>query len=324
MSDEKDRVLDGYVMVFAGPNGSGKTSLIEEIERTGLSTFKGDYPLPARFINPDQVAKDLTGDFPDQNARDEAAQRTAMHIRAEATASKLPFAFETVMSHPSRINEMLLFKQQGYRLFLAFIATGDPEKNVDRVTLRYQTGTTTGHYVPPDKVGERYHRTLALLPRAAEIADAVYIYDNSIDFKKAGLQVVIERGETFSVIPNATEWVIAQLIQPLQRREREWRELAVALAKSAYPLGDTDELRGTYAGAVLSTSNYYMAQWNEASRQAVIHDRLMLETGRHDSGNTRLDYVQGEILTIRYSPTNAPEVERHDSSPDPAMPSASR
>lgn len=68
------------------------------------------YPLLAYFINPDQVAKDLKGDFPNQNARDKAAQSAAMRIRAEATASELPLTFETVMSHPSRINEMLMLK----------------------------------------------------------------------------------------------------------------------------------------------------------------------------------------------------------------------
>lgn len=78
--------------------------------------------------------------------------------------------------------------EQGYRLFL-FITTDDPEKTVARVTFHCETGSTTGHYVAPSKVCERYHRTLALLPRAAEIADAVYIYDNSIDFEKPKLQV---------------------------------------------------------------------------------------------------------------------------------------
>ncbi|MET0266613.1 MAG: zeta toxin family protein [Duganella sp.] len=168
-------------MVFAGPNGAGKTSVIEEIKHTGLATVHGVYPVPARFINPDQVAKDLKGDFANQDARDEAAQAAAVQARAEAIASKLPFAFETVMSHPSRINEMLMLKEQGYRLFLTFITTDDPEKNVARVKFRYETGTTTGHYVAPQKVRERYVRTLALLPRASEIADNVYIYDNSTD-----------------------------------------------------------------------------------------------------------------------------------------------
>jgi predicted ABC-type ATPase len=317
MPDKKpDRVLDLHVVVFAGPNGSGKTSLIDEIKQTGLATVRGVYPLPAYFINPDQVAKDLQGDFPDQNARDEAAQSAAMRIRAEATASKLPFAFETVMSHPSRINEMLMLKEQGYRLFLTFITTEDPEKNVARVTLRYETGMTTGHYVAPDKVRERYHRTLALLPRAAEIADAVYIYDNSADFEKPKLQAVIERDVLFAISPNAKDWVIQRLVHPLQQRERELEQLITALEKDGHQVGDTDELNGTYKGMVLMTTTYFLAQMDDATRQAVIHDRLMLDTGRKDASNQSPTYARGESLTVHYSPAHAPRLERRGLVPE--------
>ena len=317
MSDEKkDNALDLHVVVFAGPNGSGKTSLIDEIKQTGLATVRGVYPLPAYFINPDQVAKDLQGDFPDQNARDEAAQSAAMRIRAEATASKLPFAFETVMSHPSRINEMLMLKEQDYRLFLTFITTDDPEKNVARVTLRYETGTTTGHYVAPDKVRERYHRTLALLPRAAEIADAVYIYDNSVDFEKPKLQAVIERDGQFSVSPDAKDWVIQRLVHPLQQRERELDQLIAALEKDGHQVGDADELNGTYKGVVLLKTTYYLAQLDDSTKQAVIHDRLMLDTGRKGADKAPPTYTEKENLTIQYLQADAPRVERHGKSLD--------
>lgn len=312
MSNEKNKsTLDLHVVIFAGPNGSGKTSLIDQIKETGLETVKGIYPLPAYFINPDQVAKDLQGDFPDQNSRDEAAQSAAMRIRAEATASKLPFAFETVMSHPSRINEMLMLKGQDYRLFLTFITTDDPEKNVARVTLRYETGTTTGHYVAPEKVRDRYARTLALLPKAAEIADAVYIYDNSVDFEKPSLQAVIERDALFSVSPTAKEWVINRLIHPLQQRERELNELVAMLDKKGHAVGDTDELNGTYKGPVLFKTIYYMAQFDDATNIAVIHDRLMIDTAQKNIDNLSPTYQQQENLTIQYSQMNAPRVERH-------------
>ena len=33
--------------------------------------------------------------------------------------------------------------------------------------------------VPTDKVVARYHRTLQLLPRAVELANTAYIFDNS-------------------------------------------------------------------------------------------------------------------------------------------------
>ena len=296
MSDEKKQTkLDLHVVVFAGPNGSGKTSLIDDIKETGLATVRGVYPVPTLFINPDQVAKDLQGEFADQDARDLAAARAAVSMRAEATENRLPFAFETVMSHPSRINEMLMLKEQDYRLFLTFITTDDPEKNVARVTLRYETGTTTGHYVAPDKVRERYHRTLALLPRAAEIADAVYIYDNSVDFEKPKLQAVIERDAQFSVSPDAKDWVMQRLVHPLQQRERELDQLIAALEKDGHQVGDADELNGTYKGAVLLKTTYFLAQLDDATKQAVIHDRLMLDTGRKGADMSRRPMRRGRL-----------------------------
>jgi predicted ABC-type ATPase len=311
MADNKDQSAIGpLVVVFAGPNGSGKTSLIDELKQTGLATMRGVVPLPAYFINPDQVAKDLEGEFVDQNSRDEAAQRAAMQARAEAIAGRVPFAFETVMSHSSRINEMLMLKEQGYHLFLTFITTDDPEKNVERVKFRYETGSTTGHYVKPEKVRERYHRTLALLPRAAEIADAVYVYDNSVDGKSATLQVVIERDGQFSIADGAKDWAIEQLIKPLQAREEELDYLLVALDKVGYTCGDTDELRGTYTGKVLTTTPHFVAQYDSTSQQAVIHDRLMLETSSRLTGEAQIKYADGELLTIRYSFNGAPQLER--------------
>jgi predicted ABC-type ATPase len=35
-------------------------------------------------------------------------------MRVDAIKSRQTFAFEPVMSHPSRINELLLLKEQGY------------------------------------------------------------------------------------------------------------------------------------------------------------------------------------------------------------------
>ena len=158
---------------------------------------------------------------------------------------------------------------------------------------------------------ERYERTLTLLPRAAEIADAVYIYDNSVDFEKPKLQAVIERDGQFSVLPTAKEWVIQRLVYPLQQRERELDQLIAALEKDGHQVGDPDELHGTYKGAVLLVTTYYLAQLNDETNLAVIHDRLMLDTGRKGANNVPPVYAMKEMLTIYYSPANAPRIERH-------------
>lgn len=310
MSSKKQNLLALHAVVFAGPNGPGKTSLINAIKANGLKTVNGLYPIPDQFINPDQVAKDLKGYFLDQESRDIAATKAAVVMRSDATQSKRPFAFETVMSHPSRINELLLLKEQNYHVLLTFITTDDPEKNVARVKMRYETGTTTGHFVPAEKVRSRYLRTLALLPRAAEIADAVFVYDNSAEFKKPELQALIEKNVSFSVSPNAKDWVRDYLIYPLQQRERERTEIAKEISKDGLEIVSVNELGGIYEGPVLLKSHFYIAHLNSSTRQVVIHDRLLLDT-IHETLNVPSDsYAINETLKISYSIKNAPSVQR--------------
>ena len=86
------------------------------------------------------------------------------------------FTFETVMSHPSKIEFMRDARARGYRVYLYFVATDDPEINIDRVRRRVLQG---GHPVDDDKVIERYHKSIALMTSACEVADRVYIFDNS-------------------------------------------------------------------------------------------------------------------------------------------------
>lgn len=305
----KNEEQDGlHVIVFSGPNGSGKTSLIDQIKEAGLETTKSTFPMPEYFINPDQINKDLQGNFASDEARDKAAFDAAIALRQEAMASRKPFAYETVMSHETRLSEMLQLKEQGYQLILTFITTDDPEKNVARVKQRYETRTTTGHYVEPHKVRDRYHRSLELLPKAAEIADAVFVYDNSEDFKKPTMQAIIERDGRFAITPGAKEWVHEKLVKPLQAREEELGSIEQALAAKGRTGQPADELRGTYSGEVICSTKNFVVQYDEATKQAVIHDKVMLDTSRKK--DREISYTPNEQMTIRYTLTKAPEIER--------------
>jgi predicted ABC-type ATPase len=297
-----------HVIVFCGPNGSGKTTLIDELKASGLTAFGGVYDVPAYFINPDQIAKDLKGDYPDQRARDEAAFQAAVALRDQAIASGKPFAYETVMSHPSRINEMLRLKQQGYTLLVTFITTEHPDKNVARVKQRVETGTTTGHYVPEETVRARYARTLALLPKAAEIADAVFVYDNSVDFKAPTLQAVIDRDGRFDILEvedGGKEWIVERLVTPLQLREEE-----LAGIEGLYPAASfANELNGTYSGPVQYLSDSFVVQFDELTHQHIVHDRLMLDTASESHQNHPPIYFDDEKITVIYAPAKAPVIE---------------
>lgn len=64
----------------------------------------------------------------------------------------------------------------GYRNYLYYIATDDPQINISRVQYRVSQG---GHSVPAEKIVTRYGRSLDLLMKAIRHTNRAYIFDNS-------------------------------------------------------------------------------------------------------------------------------------------------
>jgi predicted ABC-type ATPase len=90
--------------------------------------------------------------------------------------AKRSFSFETVMSHPSKIDILDRAKAAGFFVQLFFVGTDDPQTNIERVSLRVAQG---GHDVPLDRIVSRWHRTMALLHRAIKASDRSFLFDNS-------------------------------------------------------------------------------------------------------------------------------------------------
>ena len=99
-------------------------------------------------------------------------------IRRKLIEQKTSFTFETVMSHPGKIDLLTQAKSSGYRTYLYFVATDDPAINISRVRSRVKLG---GHAVPEDRIEARYHRSLDLLMEAIQRTNRAYIFDNSGD-----------------------------------------------------------------------------------------------------------------------------------------------
>lgn len=97
-------------------------------------------------------------------------------IRHELLAQGSTFTFETVMSSRDKIDFMRKAQERGYRTYLYFVATDDPEINVSRVSLRVSQG---GHSVPEHLIRSRYVRSIGLLDDACSAANRAYIFDNS-------------------------------------------------------------------------------------------------------------------------------------------------
>lgn len=97
-------------------------------------------------------------------------------IREKLRESTQSFSFETVMSHPSKLEEIMEAKEQGYKTYLYFICLDDPVLNLSRIANRVEKG---GHDVDPEKVVTRYTRTLENLMPAIFATDRAYLFDNS-------------------------------------------------------------------------------------------------------------------------------------------------
>ena len=148
------------IVAIAGPNGAGKTTFFEaHLKSSGL-----------RFLNADVVARELEVDAYE-------AARMISALRTELVNQRESFIFETVFSDP--VGDKLAFlkksAESGYAVVLCFVGISDADTSEQRVARRVSQG---GHDVPPEKLVERFPRTLANLAAAIRELPCVLTFDN--------------------------------------------------------------------------------------------------------------------------------------------------
>lgn len=178
------------LVIFGGPNCSGKSTI--------TTRYQQNIDFPTNYINPDVIAKTIDTD-PDKVAYQ--AVFKAESAREELLNSGANFAFETVMSHPSKIDFIKQAKDKGYYVMLVFVATVDPKINVARVAKRVDDG---GHDVPINKIINRYHRVMNLLPFAIQLVDKALLFDNTY---MPNLAAVIENNQLVYSARSIPNWV---------------------------------------------------------------------------------------------------------------------
>ncbi|QVM89591.1 zeta toxin family protein [Pseudomonas entomophila] len=199
--------------VFAGPNGSGKSTIKADLPAalTRLFVNADDLEQEAKstgFI--DLAPFDVATSLPEllrfhtehyliqtKQLTDQAEQLTLLGSKVDYRAVRVDsyfasviadfirqhlldtnqsFTFESVMSHPSKIEFMRQAQARGYRTYLYFVSTENPQINIERVAIRVRAG---GHPVRDDLVRSRYDRSLDLLPDAIAASHRAYVFDNS-------------------------------------------------------------------------------------------------------------------------------------------------
>jgi predicted ABC-type ATPase len=203
--------------MFAGPNGSGKTTVktmlrkpaawfgvyvnpddIEQIVRDTAFLSLGPYHINVtteqvrRYFASSEflrnrnlqgtadalVCRDGGIDFSGVAFNSYHASVLADYRRRQTLESGRSFTFETVMSARDKVELLKEAQARGFRTYLYYIATEDPEINIQRVKNRVADG---GHDVPERKIVERYHRSLNLLTEAIRYSNRAFMFDTSED-----------------------------------------------------------------------------------------------------------------------------------------------
>jgi predicted ABC-type ATPase len=97
-------------------------------------------------------------------------------LRDNLLKNSISFSFESVMSHPSKLEEIKTAKRLGYKIYFYFVCLDAPLINVSRVRNRVAKG---GHDVATEKILSRYTKTLENLYPALKLVDQAYLFDNS-------------------------------------------------------------------------------------------------------------------------------------------------
>ena len=190
------------MIVIAGPNGSGKTSVTQKF-------LHHEWAEGTLYINPDEVANEVFGDWNSAEAVMTAA-RYCTELREKCLKERKSFVFVTVMSSDEKVDFIFKAKQAGFFIRLFYISTSHPSINASRIANRVMKG---GHDVPITKIISRYYKSIIKCKLVSSVVDRLYVYDNSVDGQDAALQFRLVDGKLRKMyVKDVPEW--AQVLLP--------------------------------------------------------------------------------------------------------------
>lgn len=172
------------LIVIAGPNGSGKTSITSKI-------LKHEWMEDAVYVNPDIIAQDKLGDWNSPVAIRQSIEYCES-LREECLVNKQSLIFETVLSRIDKVDFVKRAIGNGFFVRLFFVSTQSPTINASRIASRVMEG---GHDVPITKIISRFQKSIANASVLTRLVDRAYFYDNSIDNEDAKLLFRLSDGK---------------------------------------------------------------------------------------------------------------------------------
>jgi len=145
------------MMIIAGPEGSGKSTLTDKSSVAGI------------YINADDIKQC-------RKCSDIEAKREEELIKESLLSARKSFTFETSLSTENDLILPEIAKNLGYVIESIFVLTCDALLNVKRIKSRVLKG---GNDVIKDKTHKKFNKSLELLKRLAQISDICIVVDNT-------------------------------------------------------------------------------------------------------------------------------------------------
>lgn len=156
------------INVIVGGNGSGKSAFYYR--------YLAKFGLP--FLNVGELAKEQWPDEPEKHSYE--AARLVADRRNLYLSTGQSFCFETVFSHPSKVDFLASAKAKGFIVNLFVIHLDDNcggATNIGRVSNRVSLG---GHHVPEEKIVSRIPRMLKHVSQAVPLCNTISFFDNTL------------------------------------------------------------------------------------------------------------------------------------------------
>lgn len=200
-----DTLHKPVLIVIAGPNGSGKTSITSKI-------LHHEWMEDSVYINPDIIAQEKFGDWNSKEAIMQSVKYCEV-LREQCLADRKSLIFETVLSVSDKIDYICRAIKARFFVRLFFVCTASPTINAACIAGRVMEG---GHDVPITKIISRYQKSLLNCCLASKLVDRTYVYDNSLENEDAVLLFRLTKGRIVKCyVEQIPEWALP-LISPTQ------------------------------------------------------------------------------------------------------------
>ncbi|WP_026225273.1 AAA family ATPase [Teredinibacter turnerae] len=158
------------MFLVAGVNGSGKSTLTKTILRKHPTL---------KVIDPDAIAKGMTGSFATIDAEQVSAGKMALMTVQQCLERRQSFIVESTISGRVYLRYLQLAREKGFKTIIVYVALESPEMSAERVAARVTRG---GHNIPAEDIKRRYPKSFQNLKAHLQLADIAYIYDNSKEY----------------------------------------------------------------------------------------------------------------------------------------------